>query len=69
MQRKITEDTELAGRKMRASKDDPQHSVRSDKSGARQCTNRRRWRKKGDGDGHRAEEAVDETWGRLAGRR
>jgi Hypervirulence associated proteins TUDOR domain len=31
--RKITEDTELAGRKVRASKDDPQYLVRSDKSG------------------------------------
>jgi len=29
--RKITEDTELAGRKVRASKDDPQYVVRSDK--------------------------------------
>jgi Hypervirulence associated proteins TUDOR domain len=31
--RKITEDTELAGRKVRASKDDPQYLVRSDDSG------------------------------------
>ena len=31
--RKITEDSELAGRKVRASKDDPQYVVRSDKSG------------------------------------
>jgi hypothetical protein len=31
--RKITEDTELVGRKVRASKDDPQYLVRSDKSG------------------------------------
>jgi Hypervirulence associated proteins TUDOR domain len=31
--RKITEDTELAGRKVRASKDDPQYLVRSNKSG------------------------------------
>ena len=31
--RKITEDTELAGRQVRASKDDPQYLVRSDKSG------------------------------------
>jgi hypothetical protein len=29
--RKITKDTELAGRKVRASKDDPQYVVRSDK--------------------------------------
>lgn len=28
---RITEDTELAGRKVRASKDDPQYVVRSDK--------------------------------------
>ncbi|HWJ82717.1 MAG TPA: DUF2945 domain-containing protein [Nocardioides sp.] len=31
--RKITEDTELAGRTVRASKDEPQYLVRSDKSG------------------------------------
>jgi hypothetical protein len=31
--RKITEDTEVAGRKVRASKDDPQYVVRSGKSG------------------------------------
>lgn len=31
--RKITEGTEVAGRKVRASKDDPQYLVRSDKSG------------------------------------
>jgi hypothetical protein len=31
--RKITEGTELAGRQVRASKDDPQYLVRSDKSG------------------------------------
>ena len=30
MLRRITEDTELAGRKVRASKDDPQYLVRSD---------------------------------------
>ncbi|MGM1064892.1 DUF2945 domain-containing protein [Saccharothrix sp. Mg75] len=30
---KITEDTEAAGRKVRASEDDPQYRVRSDKSG------------------------------------
>ncbi|MDR7384419.1 DUF2945 domain-containing protein [Promicromonospora iranensis] len=29
----ITEDTEAAGRTVRASKDDPQYRVRSDKSG------------------------------------
>ncbi|GFG64062.1 hypothetical protein MKUB_15520 [Mycobacterium kubicae] len=29
----ITSDTEAAGRKVRASKDDPQYQVRSDKSG------------------------------------
>ena len=32
--KKITSDTEEAGRKVRASKDDPQYLVRSDKSGA-----------------------------------
>jgi hypothetical protein len=31
--RKITENTELAGRQVRASKDDPQYLVRSDQSG------------------------------------
>ncbi len=31
--RKITEDTELAGRTVRASEDDPQYLVRSDESG------------------------------------
>lgn len=31
--RKITSDTEAAGRTVRASKDEPQYEVRSDKSG------------------------------------
>ena len=31
--RKITEDTEAAGRTVRASEDDPQYEVKSDKSG------------------------------------
>ena len=31
--RKITEDTELAGRTVRASRDDPQYLVRSEKGG------------------------------------
>ena len=31
--RKITSDTEASGRTVRAGKDDPQHEVRSDKSG------------------------------------
>ena len=31
--KKITEETEAAGRKVKASKDDPQYEVRSDKSG------------------------------------
>lgn len=31
--RKVTEDTELAGRTVRASKDEPQYLVRSEKSG------------------------------------
>lgn len=31
--RKIVSDTELAGRQVRASKDEPQYLVRSDKSG------------------------------------
>ncbi|QFZ18095.1 hypervirulence associated TUDOR domain-containing protein [Saccharothrix syringae] len=33
VQEKITSDTEAAGRKVRASEDDPQYRVRSDKSG------------------------------------
>ena len=33
VQRKITEDTEAAGRTVRASEDDPQYEVKSDKSG------------------------------------
>jgi hypothetical protein len=33
VEKKITEDTEEAGRKVRASKDDPQYLVESDKSG------------------------------------
>jgi len=33
VEEKITEDTEAAGRTVRASKEDPQYRVRSDKSG------------------------------------
>ena len=33
VERKITEDTEASGRTVRASEDDPQYEVRSDKSG------------------------------------
>jgi Hypervirulence associated proteins TUDOR domain len=33
VQRKITSDTEASGRTVRASKDDPQYEVRSEKSG------------------------------------
>lgn len=33
VQEKITDDTEAAGRTVRASEDDPQYRVRSDKSG------------------------------------
>ncbi|MBX9244730.1 DUF2945 domain-containing protein [Actinotalea ferrariae] len=33
VEEKITKDTEAAGRTVRASKDDPQYAVRSDKSG------------------------------------
>ncbi|WP_214404659.1 DUF2945 domain-containing protein [Pseudonocardia lacus] len=33
VEEKITEDTEAAGRTVRASQDDPQYRVRSDKSG------------------------------------
>ena len=33
VEEKITEDTEAAGRKVRATKDDPQYLVKSDKSG------------------------------------
>ena len=35
VEEKITEDTEAAGRTVRASDDDPQYLVRSDKSGGR----------------------------------
>lgn len=34
VERKITSDTEAAGRTVRASKDEPQYLVRSDKTGA-----------------------------------
>jgi hypothetical protein len=33
VERKITSDTELAGRKVRASKEEPQYLVKSEKSG------------------------------------
>jgi len=33
VEKKITQDTEAAGRKVRATKDDPQYLVKSDKSG------------------------------------
>jgi hypothetical protein len=33
VEREITSDTEAAGRKVKASKDDPQYLVKSDKSG------------------------------------
>ena len=33
VEKKITEDTEVAGRQVRASEDDPQYLVKSDKSG------------------------------------
>ncbi|HWG14236.1 MAG TPA: DUF2945 domain-containing protein [Streptosporangiaceae bacterium] len=33
VEKKITEDTEAAGRKVRASQDDPQYLVKSDQSG------------------------------------
>jgi hypothetical protein len=33
VERKITEDTEASGRTVRASKDEPQYEVRSEKSG------------------------------------
>ena len=33
VQKKITKDTEAAGRKVKASSDDPQYEVKSDKSG------------------------------------
>ena len=33
VERKITSDTEASGRKVRASKDDPQYEVKSEKSG------------------------------------
>jgi hypothetical protein len=33
VEKKITDDTEAAGRKVKASRDDPQYLVKSDKSG------------------------------------
>ena len=45
--RKIIEDAELAGRKVRASKDDPQYLVRSDKSGGEAVHRPSALRKKG----------------------
>jgi hypothetical protein len=45
--RKITEGTELAGRKVRASKGDPQYLVRSDKSGGEAVHKPSALRKKG----------------------
>jgi Hypervirulence associated proteins TUDOR domain len=36
--KKITEDTEEAGRTVRASEDDPQYLVQSEKSGGRRST-------------------------------
>ena len=33
VERKITKDTEASGRKVKASKDEPQYEVKSDKSG------------------------------------
>lgn len=39
---KITSDTDAAGRTVRASKDEPQYKVRSDKTGAERCTSRMR---------------------------
>jgi hypothetical protein len=44
---KITEDTELASRKVRASKDDPQYLARSDKSGGEAVHKPAALRKKG----------------------
>ncbi len=35
VKRRITSDTEAAGRKVKASKDDPQYEVESEKSGGR----------------------------------
>ena len=44
---KITDESELAGRKVRASKDDPQYVVRSDKSGGEAVHKPSALRKKG----------------------
>ncbi|TWG91492.1 Protein of unknown function (DUF2945) [Nocardioides sp. J9] len=45
--RKVTEDTELAGRTVRASEDEPQYLVRSDKSGGEAVHKPSALRKKG----------------------
>ncbi|PRX96327.1 DUF2945 domain-containing protein [Allonocardiopsis opalescens] len=46
--RKITQDTELAGRTVRASADEPQYLVRSDKSGGEAVHKRSALRRRGD---------------------
>lgn len=45
--RKVTEDTEMAGRTVRASEDEPQYLVRSDKSGGEAVHKPSALRKKG----------------------
>lgn len=45
--RNVTEDTELAGRTVRASEDEPQYLVRSDKSGGEAVHKPSALRKKG----------------------
>ncbi len=47
VEKKITSDTEAAGRQVRASKDDPQYLVESDKSGGEAVHKPSALRKKG----------------------
>ena len=53
VEEKITEDTEAAGRQVRASDDDPQYLVKSDKSGGEAVRKPAALKKKDDGKGKR----------------
>ncbi len=60
VQREITSDTEAAGRTVRASKDEPQYQVRSDKTGADAVHKASAHSKSGSRQGNRT------VWGRRA---
>ena len=53
VEEKITEDTEAAGRQVRASDDDPQYLVQSDKGGGEAVHKPAALKKTGDGKGKR----------------